>query len=148
MGRRKLGVKNFVIFGVDMSSSVNFDNKSKDILVLGEGPTQGLGDITVTPKTKYPINFTSSDRAFALSLHYNGSKKFLFDHAVKMYQFKAKYSEIKPYPLCLDNISKDFTNNNMKKTGFKGYLHVFSIDYNITETNHITDIHEYLMKIT
>ena len=32
-----------------------------------------------------------------------------------MYQFKATDSEIKPYPLCLGNISKDFTNNNMKK---------------------------------
>ena len=27
----------------------------------------------------------------------------------------SKYSEIKKYPLCLGNISKDFTANNMKK---------------------------------
>ena len=34
--------QNVIIFGVDMSSSVHIDNKKKDILILGEGPTQGL----------------------------------------------------------------------------------------------------------
>ena len=33
--------KNVLIFGVDMSSSALVDNKEKDILVLGKGPTQG-----------------------------------------------------------------------------------------------------------
>ena len=33
----------------------------------------------------------------------------------KIYQFKAKDSEIKPYPLCLGNISKGFTASNMEK---------------------------------
>ena len=42
-----------------------------------------------------------------------------------MYHFKAKDSEIRPYPLCLGNISNDFTIDNMKKTGLKGYAHVF-----------------------
>ena len=32
--------KNVIIFGAEMSSSVYIDNKSKDILILGEGPTQ------------------------------------------------------------------------------------------------------------
>ena len=27
-----------------MSSSVHIDNKGKDILILGKGPTQGLGE--------------------------------------------------------------------------------------------------------
>ena len=34
-----------------------------------------------------------------------------------MYEFEAKQSQIKPYPLCLGNISKDFTADNMKKQG-------------------------------
>ena len=46
-----------------------------------------------------------------------------------MYQFKAKYSEMKYYTLCLRNISKDFSINNMekrkKKTGLKGTGKVF-----------------------
>ena len=50
-----------------------------------------------------------------LSLHYNGSNSFLFVNVVKKYQFKVKDSEIKPYSLCLGNISKDFTLGNMKK---------------------------------
>ena len=119
----------------------------KDILVLGEGSTQGLDDTMVTAETKYPINFTRSRRKFVLSLHYNRSNSFLFLEAVKMYEFKAaKDSKIKPYPLCLGNISKDFTmNNNMKKTGLKEYVHAFSVNYNIINTNDILDIHKYLI---
>ena len=36
--------KNVIIFGADMSSSVHIDNRNKDILILSEGPTQGLDD--------------------------------------------------------------------------------------------------------
>ena len=36
--------RNAIIFGVDMSSSTKIDNKRKDILILGKGPTQGLGE--------------------------------------------------------------------------------------------------------
>ena len=36
--------RNVIIFGVDMSSSTKIDNKGKDILILGIGPTQGLGE--------------------------------------------------------------------------------------------------------
>ena len=52
-----------------MSSSVHVDNKGKDILILGEGPTQRL-DTTLTAKAKYPTNFTQSNRRFVLSLRY------------------------------------------------------------------------------
>ena len=34
--------KNVIIFGVDMNSSVHIDNRGKDILILGKGPTQVL----------------------------------------------------------------------------------------------------------
>ena len=64
-----------------------------------------------------------------LSLHYNGSNSFLFANAVKMYQFKARDSEIKPYPFHkMSHISKDFTLNNMKKkTGLNISAKVFSV---------------------
>ena len=52
-----------------------------------------------------------------LSLHFNGSNGFLFVSKVKMHQFKANDSEVKPYPLCVGDISKDFTIDNMKKQG-------------------------------
>ena len=54
--------KNVIIFGADMSSSVDVDNKGKDILILGEGPTQGLDDPILTTEAKYPINFTQSGK--------------------------------------------------------------------------------------
>ena len=98
-----------------MSSSMHTDNKGKDIFILGEVPTQGLDDNTLTVEAKHPNNFTETRKRFVLSLHYNGSNSFLFVNATKIYQFKAKDSEIKDYALCLGNISKDFTINNMKK---------------------------------
>ena len=78
-----------------------------------------------------------------LRLHCNGSNSFLFVNAVKMHQFQANDPEIKRYPLCLGSISKDFRINNMKKTGLKRVLKVFSVDYNVVESNNIADIHRY-----
>ena len=47
------------------------------------------------------------------------------------------------------NISKDFTINNMKKkTGLKGSVNFFSVDFDAVDTNNILDIHRYLMKKT
>ena len=100
--------KNVIVFGGDMSSSVHIDNKGKDILILCEGPTQELNDTTLTAETIQPINFTQSNKRFVLSLHYNGSNSFLFVDATKIYQFKAKNSEIKDYALWLGNIAKDY----------------------------------------
>ena len=111
--------KTFIIFGADMSSPVHVDNKEKYILILGEGPTQGLYDTTLTAEAIYPINLTQSGRRFVSSLRYNGGDSFLFVNTVEIYQFKAKDSEIKDYALCLGNTSKDFTINNMKRNKIK-----------------------------
>ena len=46
---------NVIIFGADMSSSVHVDNKENNILTLGDGPTQGLDDTTLTAEAKYQI---------------------------------------------------------------------------------------------
>ena len=73
--------------------------KVKNILILGEGPTKGLDDATLTAETKYPINFTQLGKRFALSLHCNGNSSFLVVNATKVYQFKLKNSEIKDYAL-------------------------------------------------
>ena len=64
----------------------------------------------------------------------------------KIYQLKAKNSEIKDYTPCLCNISKYFAINNMKNTGLKGVVKCFSVDLNSIDTNNILDIHKYLMK--
>ena len=82
--------KNFIILGVDNSSSVHIDGRNKNILVFGEGLTKGLDNVTIRAEAKYPIPFTESGKRFELSRHYNGSNSFIFDNAVKMYQFNAK----------------------------------------------------------
>ena len=46
-------------------------------------------------------------------------QQFLICYITKIYQLKAKDSETKVYAPCLGNISKDFTINNMKKTGLR-----------------------------
>ena len=93
-----------------MSSSVHIDNKGRDTLILGEGPTQGLDDTTLTAEAKDAINFTQLRKRFALSLRYNGSNSFLFINNTKIYQFKSKDST-----LYLGISSKDFITSNMKK---------------------------------
>ena len=85
-----------------MSSSVHVNQRGKDILIRGEGPTQGLDNTTLTAEVKCLVNLTQSNRRrFVLSLNCNGSDRFLFVDATKIYQFKAKDSEIKRYSLCL-----------------------------------------------
>ena len=65
-----------------MSSYVYID-ENKDILILGEGPKQGLNDTILTAEAKYPINLTQSRKRLVLSLHYNGSNSLLFANATK-----------------------------------------------------------------
>ena len=108
-----------------MSSSEDVNNKEKDMLIVGKGTTQELNGTTFTAEALYPINFTQSEKRFVLSLHYNGSNSVLFVNATKVYKFKAKDSEIKYYALCLGNASKDFTINNMGKTGLKWVVKIF-----------------------
>ena len=60
--------------------------------------------------------------------------------------FKAKDSKIVAGPLCLGNISKDWSTDNMKKTGLTGYVYDFGVDSNAITVNDIKDIHIYLMK--
>ena len=59
--------RNAIIFGVDMSSSTKIDNKKKDILILGKGPTQGLEHILIAEKM-YSINFTVTGKKFFFKL--------------------------------------------------------------------------------
>ena len=40
-----------------MSSSIHVDNRKKDILIIDEGPTQGLDDLSLTTEKKYSVNF-------------------------------------------------------------------------------------------
>ena len=57
-----------------------------------------------------------------------------------------KLLHINPYKLCLGNILKDWSIDNIKKTGFNGYIYEFSVDYDPISVSDILDIHKYLMK--
>ena len=137
--------RNVMIFGVDMSLCPHTDNKKKYILILGKSPTQGL-EHTLTTEKLYSIDFTKENTKFCLSLHYSGANSYLFVSGAEIIKFKAKYSEIAAYPFCLGNIAKDWSVDNMQKTGLKGYVYDFSLDYDAITVSDILDIHKYLMK--
>ena len=79
-------------------------------------------------------------------MHYSRSNSYLFVNGKEIYKFKAKDSNIVATPLCLENISKDWSIVNMKRTRFNGYVYDFSVDYDSTDVDDIKDIHTYLMK--
>ena len=56
--------KNVIIFGVDMSSSVQIDNEKKDIFILGKRATEELGDTALTAEDQYSINFQNQKEKF------------------------------------------------------------------------------------
>ena len=95
----------------------------------------------------YSINVTVTRKKFCLTLIYNGANSYLFVNGTEIYKFKAKDSEIAASPLCLGNISKDWPVDNIKRTGFDGYVYDFSVDYHATDVDDIKDIHKYLIKI-
>ena len=117
----------------------------KNILILGKGPTQGL-EHTLSTEKMYLINFTEHNKKFCLSLHYNRANSYLFVNGTEIDKFKAKDTEIIVTPLCLGNISKDFTGDNIKKSGLNGYVYDISVDYDAIAFDDILDIHKYLIK--
>ena len=98
--------RNVIMFGEEISSSTKIDNRRKDILIQGKGPTQGL-EHTLSAEKMYLINFTEHNEKFCLSLYYNGGNSYSFVNGKEIRKFKAKDSEIVATPFCLENISKD-----------------------------------------
>ena len=79
-------------------------------------------------------------------MHFNGANSYLFVNGTEIITFKAKDLEILAYSSCLGNISKDWSQDNMKKTGFNRYIYDFSTDYNVVTISDIENIHKYLME--
>ena len=116
--------------------------------VLGKGPTQGL-EHTLTAEKIYPINFTVTKKKFCLSLLCKGANSYLFVNGKENVTFKAKKYEIVASPICLGNISKDWSTDNTKKTGFNGYVYEFNVNYRTFNPSNfdknMSIIHEYFM---
>ena len=76
----------------------------------------------------YSVNFTDHREKYCLRLHYNGANSYLFVNGTEIIKFKTKDSETVATQLCLGNISKDWSVDNMKKIGLNGYVYDFSVD--------------------
>ena len=92
------------------------------------------------------INFTENNKYFGLNLHYNRENSYLLVNGTKVYKFKAKDFEIVAISLFIGKISKDWSLDNMKRTGLNGSVHNFSLDYDAIAVDGIFDIQKYLMK--
>ena len=94
----------------------------------------------------YSINFTEKNKKYCLSLHYNKENSYLFINGTEIHEFKSKDSEILANSLCLGNISKEWSVDNIKKTGLNGYVYNFSVGYDAIAVDDILDIPKYLMR--
>ena len=112
-----------------MSSSVNANNRANHILVLGKDFIQRINGTTIYTEKMYSNNFIVTNKTFCLSLHYNGDSSYVFVNGEEIINFKAKDSEIVPYPLYLGNVSKDFSLLNTTNTRLYGYIYDFSVNY-------------------
>ena len=79
-------------------------------------------------------------------MHDNRASSYLFVISAKIIKDKGKDSENVATPLCLGNIWKDFSVDNMKKTRLYRYIYDFSIDYDAAVVNDILGILKYLIK--
>ena len=95
--------RNVIIFAADMSSSIHINNITENILVPGKDFIQGLGN------TKIYAEKCIQSILLKIIISY------LFGTGTEIHKFKAKDFEIVVTPLCLGNISKDFSVDNMKK---------------------------------
>ena len=71
---------------------------------------------------------------------------FLAASGVKFYQFQAKESEFKSYPLQLGNVSEHLGLVNLTKTAVKGNMRDFADDYTTIDTGDIAYIRKCLME--
>ena len=100
----------------------------------------------LTGEKEHSIIVTEQQKKYCISLPYDGVNSYTFDDVVEIYKLKAKIFEINVAALCLGNVSKDFSVNNLKKTELHRYVYGFLVDYDSIGVDDILDIHRYLMK--
>ena len=73
----------------------------------------------------------------------------LFVNGKKIIKFKAKHSKTVASPLCLGNICKGWSTDNMTKTGINGYFYEFNVDYKdfnpLNFDKNMSTTHKYFM---
>ena len=93
---------------------------------------------------KNVFDFSKGNIKFCFNLH--GVNSYFFVNGTEIIKFKAKDSKIVAGPLCLGNISKDWSTDDMRKSSFTGYVYDFSVGYDALDVDNTKDIHKYLMK--
>ena len=71
----------------------------------------------MTAEAEYSINFSEQQKKPHSGVHYNEVNSYLFVNNLEIYKLKTKNSKINAAPLCLGNVLKDFSADNMKKSG-------------------------------
>ena len=138
--------RNVLIFGVDMSFSIQATNRGNHIYLMGDGLTQGINDTTLYAENKYFRDFTKPGSKFVLSLHYNGDDSYLFVNGRQELKFKAKTVQLVKEKLCIGNLSDQWTTSESEKTGLYGNIYDFVVDYKeMLSLKTIYDMHRYLM---
>ena len=111
--------RNVLIFGVDKSSSSCTDNLKNNVLVLGEGPTQGITDSTGVAERKFSIYFSTGN-------NYSGDEGYLYVNETEICRFKAK-DNISWFNFCLRSISQDFRKVEQSEISLNGDEYNFQL---------------------
>ena len=102
--------RNVIMFGVDNSSSSHSNNRKKNVLLLGKGPTFGINGIFGVAEKKFDINFSKVNTKFCLSLHYNDNNSYLYVDGREIFKFKSDNENVNfPTQFCLGSVSNGFS---------------------------------------
>lgn len=135
--------KSVLIFGVNNSSWVHADNRKKEILVIGEGTMDGLDDPSIN-QLNILLILLSIEIKFIWVYTTMRAIIFLYVNSIKTQTPKAR--TLKWYPLILGKISKDFTVDNIKRTGVNGKNFHYFVSHGTIDVSDIEDNHKNLIK--
>ena len=114
----------------DNRSSSHTDNRKNNILVLRQGPAQGINDNTGLLEKKFSINFRRANTKVYLSLYYKGDESYFCVNKTEICKFKAKDNKSR-YSFCLASISKNFIKDEQRKISLNGTVSDFSVDHQL-----------------
>ena len=138
--------RNVLIFGADISFSVQATTRANHIYLMGTGLTQGINDTTIYAEKNFYRKFTDFGKKFGLRLHYNGDDSYLFVNGRQELTFKCKTDQLVKEKLCIGNLSDQWATSESEKTGLYGNIYDLVVDYEqISGVKTIYDMHRYLM---
>ena len=107
---------------------------TKNLLILGEGPTYGINGGVQSPEKKFSINFTKANTKSCLSLHYDAANSYLFVNETEIFKFKAGDRIVNfPSEFCLRSVSNGFSNTKSRELSLNGNVYDLSAHYSSIE---------------